>query len=81
MDYHGFEFDVNAHLGDNFDVFFGYGDTDSEIIEFDSPAAIGNQAPLVSQNTTNLGFQYRRSVRDSGLSLFARADYQRLGKT
>jgi iron complex outermembrane recepter protein len=81
VDYQGFEFDVNAHLGDNFDVFFGYGDTDSEIVEFDSPAAIGNQAPLVTENTTNVGFQYRRAVRDSGLSLFARADYQRLGKT
>ena len=36
VDYQGFELDVNAHLGDNFDVFFGYGDTDSEIVEFDS---------------------------------------------
>jgi iron complex outermembrane receptor protein len=81
VEYQGFEFDVNARLGDNFEVFFGYGDTDSEITAFDDPTAIGNQAPLVTENTVNLGAQYRRNVGSGGLGLFARADYQRLGKT
>jgi iron complex outermembrane recepter protein len=81
VDYQGFEFDVTARLGESFDVFLGYGSTDSEIREAPVPADVGNEAPLVSENTVNVGFQYRRPVGGSGLNLFARADYQRIGKT
>jgi iron complex outermembrane receptor protein len=81
VDYQGFEFDVTARLGESFDVFFGYGSTDSEIKEAPVPADVGNEAPLVSENTTNVGFQYRRPFGGSGLNFFARADYQRIGDT
>lgn len=81
VDYKGFELDVTARLTDNLDIFFGYGDTDSEIVEFPDPSVIGNQAPLVTENTVNFGAQYRRPLGGSGLDLFLRADYQRIGKT
>jgi iron complex outermembrane receptor protein len=81
VDYQGFEFDVTARLGDNFDVYFGYGYTDSEIVAAADPTTIGNQAPLVTEDTVNLGGQYRRPFGGSGLSFFLRADYQRIGDT
>lgn len=84
VDYSGFEFDVTAAVTDNLDMFFGYGYTDSEIRAWSAPggaASIGNQAPLVTENTVNLGAQYRRSIGGGGLEFFARADYQRLGDT
>lgn len=84
VDYQGFEFDVATRVGDNFDLFFGYGYTDSEIKEWGAPdgaAAIGNQAPLVTENTVNVGAQYRRPIGESGLQFFVRGDYQRLGDT
>jgi iron complex outermembrane receptor protein len=77
----GFEFDVNARLGDNFDVFFGYGVTDSEITASQIPGQVGNKAPLVPEETTNLGFQYRRPIGSSGRTLFLRTDYRRIGDT
>jgi iron complex outermembrane receptor protein len=79
--YQGFEFDLNARITDSFDVFFGYGLTDSEITAFVDPTAIGNQAPLVSEDTVNLGAQFQRPVGTRGLELFLRADYQRIGDT
>jgi iron complex outermembrane receptor protein len=84
VDYKGFEFDVTAKITDNFDMFFGYGYTDSEIKAWNAPdgaGAIGNQAPLVTEDTINVGAQYRRPFGGSGLEFFARADYQRLGDT
>jgi iron complex outermembrane receptor protein len=81
VQYQGFEFDVNARVTDNFDVFFGYGYTDSEITSFVDPTAVGNQAPLVSEDTVNLGVQFQRPVGQLGLELFLRADYQRIGDT
>jgi iron complex outermembrane receptor protein len=81
VQYQGFEFDLSARIGDNLGVFFGYGDTDSEIRESATPSDIGNQAPLVSENTVNLGAEYVHPIGGRGLSLFLRADYQRIGKT
>ncbi len=81
VDYQGFELDVQARVTDNFDLYFGYADTDSEIVAAADPSWIGNQAPLVTENTVNVGAQYRRPFGDSGLSFFARADYQRIGDT
>jgi iron complex outermembrane receptor protein len=84
VDYRGFELDVTARVTDNLEMFLGYGNTDSEIKEWNAPngaAAIGNQAPLVTEDTVNVGAQYRRPVGNAGLQLFARADYQRLGDT
>ncbi|MGD2166748.1 MAG: TonB-dependent receptor [Gammaproteobacteria bacterium] len=84
VDYSGFEFDVTARVSENVDLFFGYGATDSEIREWNAPlgpSSIGNEAPLVTEDTVNAGIQYRRAIGGSGLELFARADYQRLGDT
>ena len=50
-------------------------------MEFPDPSVIGNQAPLVTENTVNLGGQYRRPLGDGNFNLFARADYQRIGET
>jgi iron complex outermembrane receptor protein len=81
VDYNGFELDLNAKLSDHWDVTFGYGDTDSKIKASETPSDIGNQAPLVTRDTTNVGVQYRQPFGDRGLDFFARADYRRMGKT
>ncbi|HEX6998566.1 MAG TPA: TonB-dependent receptor [Gammaproteobacteria bacterium] len=81
VDYQGVELDLRARVTDNLDVFFGYGYTDSEIKEATRASDVGNQAPLVTEDTINLGVQYRRPLGGSGLELFVRGDYQRLGDT
>jgi iron complex outermembrane recepter protein len=80
VDYRGFELDVTARLTDYFSLFAGYGYTDSKIKAFLDPSAIGNRAPLVSKDTTNLGVQYRYPF-GNGYSLLFRSDYQRIGDT
>jgi iron complex outermembrane receptor protein len=80
VDYQGFELDVHARLGDGFDLYFGYADVDSEIVAAANPAWIGNQAPLVTENTVNVGARYRRPF-GNGLSFFVRSDYRRIGDT
>ena len=55
---------------------------DSEIRESSRSAAdVGNQAPLVSEYTLNLGAQYRWSLGSTGLHAVARVDAQRIGPT
>jgi iron complex outermembrane receptor protein len=81
VDLQGFEFDVSARLGDNFDVYLGYAKTDSEITASQIPTQVGNKAPLVPEETTNLGFQYRRPFGSSDKTFFLRADYRRIGDT
>jgi iron complex outermembrane recepter protein len=80
--YKGAEFELNARFTDRWDGYLGYGYTDSEITE--APAGStgidGNQAPLVTRGTANIGTQYRHPIRD-GLSATLRADFQRLGRT
>ena len=62
--------------------YVGFGYTDSEITEAPagSTGIVGNQAPLVSKNTLNLGTQYRQPL-GNGLSAVFRADFQRIGRT
>jgi iron complex outermembrane receptor protein len=81
VQYQGFEFDVNARVSDSVNLSFGYGKTDSEITKFVDPTAIGNKAPLVSDDTVNVGLQYHQPVGGNGLELFMRGDYQRIGDT
>jgi iron complex outermembrane receptor protein len=86
VEYQGAEFELSALLGEYFTVVAGIGLTDSEITAVPSDDAglsnawLGNQAPLVSEVTANLGVQYRAPV-GNGMELFARADYQHMGKT
>ncbi|HUF74519.1 MAG TPA: TonB-dependent receptor [Gammaproteobacteria bacterium] len=87
VDYQGFELDLSASLTDNLDLMFGYGYTDSEI-KRDSPykdpltpSAVGNQAPLVTEDTINLTLQYHVPFGSGGKEFVVRGDYQRIGDT
>ena len=86
VDYTGFEFESQALITDNFQANLGLGYTDSKIKEAADPADVGNQAPLVSEYTLNLGGQYTQPLGSFGgffgdVNLVARADYQIIGKT
>lgn len=76
----GFEIDASARIAPGFDINAGLGLTYSEIKRFPNPAVIGNEAPLISRSTLNLGAQYRHSLVGS-LGLLARVDYRRTGRT
>jgi iron complex outermembrane recepter protein len=83
VDYQGAELEFRALLADGFDAYLGLGYTDSEIKESDrDPNDVGNQAPLVSEYSANLGLQYRRDIRAlNGVSAFARTDIEAIGPT
>ncbi len=78
---HGFELDATAFLTTGLQVNLGFGYTDSKIKEFADPTVVGNEAPLISRYTFNLGVQYSTDLGDSGLTGTARVDYRRIGKT
>ena len=60
VEYQGFELELQAQATDNIDLYARGGWTDSEIKESArDPADVGNQAPLVSEYTINLGAQFR----------------------
>ncbi|MFV3131078.1 TonB-dependent receptor [Niveispirillum sp. KHB5.9] len=77
----GFELDATAFLTTGLQVNVGYGFTDSKIKEFPDPTVLGNEAPLISRYTLNVGAQYTTALGDSGLSGTMRADYRRIGRT
>jgi iron complex outermembrane receptor protein len=79
-DYKGVEFEVSAKATDNLEFFGSAGYTDSEITAMEDPSVIGNQAPLVSKVTYNLGAQWTQPV-GGDLKLALRADYQHIGET
>jgi iron complex outermembrane receptor protein len=83
VDYQGFELEFRALVTEGFDAYLGIGYTDSEIKESDrDPADVGNQAPLVSEYSVNLGLQYRRDLAtQNGLSAFVRTDIEAIGPT
>ncbi|MET0535114.1 MAG: TonB-dependent receptor [Steroidobacter sp.] len=81
VDYNGAELELKAVLADGFDAFLGLGYTDSEVKESQRAASdVGNQAPLVSEYSANLGFQYRRAISD-GLKALVRTDLEAIGPT
>jgi len=86
VEYQGAEFEVSALLGDYFTLNAGIGFTDSKITDVPrdesglSEAWLGNQAPLVSEVTANIGLQFRAPM-GGNREIFARADYQHLGET
>jgi iron complex outermembrane receptor protein len=63
------------------DLTAALGYTDSKITDFPDPSVIGNELPLISRYTINLGGQYRGPITDGGLGLLARVDYRRTGRT
>jgi iron complex outermembrane receptor protein len=77
----GFELEARARpvKGLEFNAALGY--TDSKITEFPDPTVIGNELPLISRYTINLGAQYRAPIGASDLGLLARVDYRRTGRT
>jgi iron complex outermembrane receptor protein len=81
VDYTGAEFEVRARILDGFDGYVGLGFTDSDIKESRRAASdVGNEAPLVSRYTANVGAQYRHAM-PSGLSAFVRSDVEVIGPT
>jgi iron complex outermembrane receptor protein len=81
VDYTGAEFEVRGRILDGFDGYVGLGFTNSDIKESRRAASdVGNEAPLVSRYTANVGLQYRHVLR-SGLSAFVRSDVEVIGPT
>ncbi len=83
VEYMGFELEGNAQFNDYFSAYFGVGYTDSEIKQAADPADNGNQAPLVSEYTLNLGgvFRYPLEVFGRNTDGVIRLDYQKIGDT
>ncbi|MEX2523418.1 MAG: TonB-dependent receptor [Gammaproteobacteria bacterium] len=87
VEYRGLEFEADAVMTDYLSVYAGLGYTDSTIKQAADPADVGNEAPLVSEYTLNVGalLQYPLTMVDTGMfgnvNFVARADYQIIGKT
>ena len=83
VEYIGFELEGKAQINDYLSGYFGVGYTDSDIKRAADPADNGNQAPLVTETTINLGGQFRYPVKMWGNDTDAvvRLDYQRMGDT
>jgi iron complex outermembrane receptor protein len=82
VEYMGAEGEIQARVGEGLDLYARVGYTDSEIKESRrDPADVGNQAPLVSEYTLNLGAQWRRELGANGLSFFIRPDFMIIGDT
>jgi iron complex outermembrane recepter protein len=79
-DYKGGEIEFNAHLTDRLDFYAAYGYTDSKITDMEDRSVVGNEAPLVTRDTINAGFQYRQPLSNA-LNLTFRVDYNRIGET
>jgi iron complex outermembrane receptor protein len=87
VDYMGFEAELQAQVTDGLEVYLRGGYTDSEIKEEHRtdgttlPSDVGNQAPLVSEYTINLGALWRIPLGASDWTFFIRPDYQVIGPT
>ena len=83
VDYKGLELEIKALLADGFDAYLGFGYTDSEIKQSSRAASdVGNQAPLVSKYSVNLGLQYRRQLAAfDAATAFIRTDLDVTGPT
>jgi iron complex outermembrane receptor protein len=76
----GAELEIQLTPAPDFQIDTALGVTWSEIKDFFDPAFEGNEAPLISRYTLNVGAQYTPSL-GNGLDLLARVDYRRTGKT
>jgi iron complex outermembrane receptor protein len=68
-------------INDYLTAYFGAGYTDGEIQRAADPADNGNQAPLVTEWTFNLGGELRYPVGSGDMDFVLRADYSYLGDT
>ena len=76
----GFELEANFRPTSDIQLNAAAGYTFSEIKEFPDATAIGNEAPLISRYTYNLGAQFTPEL-SAGLNGLLRVDYRRTGKT
>jgi iron complex outermembrane receptor protein len=84
--YEGFDFDATWRVSHDIQVDAGFGYTDSKVTKYyDSTFPqydfrVGEQAPLVSKYTANLGVQYEPQITDK-LHLLVRMDNSLVGPT
>ncbi len=78
--YKGAELELAFRATKQLDLYANFGYTDSEITAMADPKVIGNQAPLVSKTTVNVGAQYRQPLPND-LSGTVRLDFQQIGRT
>jgi iron complex outermembrane receptor protein len=76
----GFELEAFLTPARDLQINAALGMTWSEIKEFPDPVVIGNEAPLISRSTFNLGVQWTPPLGD-GLDGLFRVDYRRTGDT
>jgi iron complex outermembrane receptor protein len=76
----GFELEAVVTPAPDIQINAALGMTWSEIKEFPDPVVIGNEAPLISRSTFNLGFQWAPHLNDT-LDGLLRVDYRRTGDT
>jgi iron complex outermembrane receptor protein len=76
----GFELEANFRPTPDIQLNAAAGYTFSEIKEFPDATAIGNEAPLISRYTYNLGAQFTPEL-SAGLNGLLRVDYRRTGRT
>lgn len=76
----GFEVEARATPTADLEFNAALGMTWSDIRKFPVAAVIGNEAPLISRYTLNLGAQYTPQLAE-GLDGLLRIDYRRTGKT
>lgn len=76
----GFELEATLRPAREFQLSAALGMTWSEIKAFPDPVVVGNEAPLISRSTFNLGAQWTPQLSDA-LDGLVRVDYRRTGKT
>ena len=76
----GFELEGTLHPTRTLQLSAALGMTWSEIKAFPDPKVIGNEAPLISRSTWNLGMQWTPSL-GGGTDGLVRIDYRRTGRT
>jgi iron complex outermembrane receptor protein len=83
VNYVGGELELTGRIAEGLDGYFDFGYTDSDIRASNrDPKDVGNQAPLVSRYTANVGLQYRRPIAVlGGITGFIRTDYEIIGPT
>jgi iron complex outermembrane recepter protein len=80
VDIVGGEFEAVASLAPGLDAYAGFGITNSKIKSYSvNPAAVGNRAPYVPDESANVGAQYRFPV-GYGMRVFLRGDVMLKGK-
>ena len=84
--YTGFDLDGSFRLTDDLSVVAGFGYTDSKVKRYYHTLApqydfrVGEQAPLVSKDTFDIGVQYKPRINDH-LTGLLRLDYNLIGRT